>query len=43
MEETARIRVKHIERLTRNMHIDVTTKGGESKRGYFKRFVARDL
>ena len=42
MEETLRIRVKHIERLTRNMHIDVTTKSNETKTGYFKRFVAKD-
>ena len=43
MEETARIRVKHIERLTRNMHLDIVAKNGDTKRGYFKRFIARDL
>ena len=42
MEETARIRVKHIDRLTKNMHLDINTKAGENKHGYFKRFVAQD-
>jgi hypothetical protein len=42
MEDNIRIRVKHIERLTRNMHIDITTKSNESKTGYFKRFVGKD-
>jgi hypothetical protein len=42
MEENTRIRVKHIDRLTRNMHLDITTKGNEAKTGYFKRFLAKD-
>jgi|LauGreDrversion4_2_1035121.scaffolds.fasta_scaffold03871_6 hypothetical protein len=42
MEEASRIRVKHIDRLSKNMHIDVVTKSGENKHGYFKRFVAKD-
>jgi hypothetical protein len=42
MEDVVRIRVKHIDRLTHNMHLDIQTKTGEVKSGYFKRFVCKD-
>jgi hypothetical protein len=42
MEDTARIRIKNIERLARNMHIFITTKSGEQHQGYFKRFFYKD-
>ena len=29
MEDTARIRIKNIDRLARNMHLLITTKSGE--------------
>lgn len=42
MEDTARIRIKNIDRLARNMHIHITTKTGDQVQGYFKRFFYKD-
>lgn len=41
MEETLKIKVLQVNKLEKNMHIELTTKSGETKSGYFKKFMVK--
>ncbi len=42
MEDTLRIKVSSIDKLEKNMHIELVTTKGETKSGYFKKFMIKE-
>ena len=42
MEDNARIKVVTVDKLEKNMRIDVVTSKGETKSGYFKKFMVKE-
>ena len=42
MEEVLRIKVASIEKLEKNMYLEIFMSGGESKGGYFKKFMVKE-